>query len=150
MTIIKAISAFVVGAVVVGLVGYYGGIFSNNVQASYQGRVVTSQVQQRVRTADFAQATYEQFFNDCNAVVADKAKIAQAQERVREMKLLPEDIFGTKGSKVADAVSDLTGLQQSQADTAARYNAAAAEYTRSQFLAQSLPARLVPPYQVTC
>lgn len=129
---------------------YYGGIIGNHVQANYQKRVVTSQVQQQVRTAAFAQATYEQFFTDCNDVLADNLKITQARSRVAAIKAEPNDQFGQKAGRVADAVSDLTGLQQIQADTAARYNAAASEYTRGQFLDASLPAQIAPPYNVAC
>lgn len=129
---------------------YYGGIIGNNAQANYNGRVVTSKVQQNVRTAAFAQDAYEQFFNDCNAVVADNAKIDIARQRVAEAKTAPEDAFGTKASKVADAEADLAGVQQAQVDTAARYNAAAAEYTRGQFLDASLPARLDAPFNISC
>lgn len=132
------------------VISYYGGILGNRVQANYNGRVVTSKVQQNVRTAAFAQEVYEQFFDDCNAVVADNQKIAIARKRVAAAKSAPDDSFGTKSGKVADAEADLTGVQQAQADTAARYNAAAAEYTRGQFLAESLPTRLDPPYDITC
>lgn len=139
----------VLGAgLIVGL--YYGGIIGNRLQANYQRRVVTSQVEQNVRRPDFAQATYEQFFNDCNAVVADNLKIGQAKQRIAAIRSLPDDALGRKQERLSDAITDLTGLQQIQADTAARYNAAAAEYTRGQFLAASLPARLDPPYDVDC
>lgn len=138
----------VVAGILLGL--YYGGILSNKAQAHYAKRVVTNQVQQRVRTAEFAQATYEQFFNDCNAVVADKAKIAQAKERVAAIRATPDDALDQKQQQLGQAITDLTGLQQIQAETAARYNANAAEYTRGQFLDASLPPRLDPPYNVTC
>lgn len=139
----------VVVAVVAG--SYYGGIIGNHVQASYNGRVVTSKVQQNVRTAAFAQAVYEQFFNDCNAVVAYNAQIEQAQQRVRQIKAEPDDQFGQKANHVADAISDLTGAQQAQVAVAARYNANASEYTRGQFLDASLPARINAPYDtVSC
>lgn len=140
-----------VALIAVALVAsYYGGILGNRIQANYNGRVVTSKVQQNVRTAPFAQAVYEQFFNDCNAVVADNAKIEIARERVAAVKSAPDDTFGTKAGRVADAEADLAGVQQSQVDTAARYNAAAAEYTRGQFRNASLPTQLTAPFNAVC
>jgi hypothetical protein len=151
MKVALAAVAGVVAVVAVALVvSYYAGILGNRVQASYQGRVVTSQVQQAVRSAPFAQETYEQFFDDCNAVVADNAKIEIARQRVAAAKAAPDDTFGTKAGKVADAEADLAGVQQAQVETAARYNAAAAEYTRGQFLDASLPTRLEAPYDTPC
>jgi hypothetical protein len=130
---------------------YYLGIFGNNVSANFNKRVVTAQVQQKVRTPDFAQATYEQFFNDCNAVVADNAKIELASQRVAAIKAGPDDQFGQKAARLSDAISDLTGVQQAQVETAARYNANASEYTRGQFLDRSLPPRINPPFtSVSC
>lgn len=145
------IAVAVLGGVLVAVSLYYGGIVGNHLRANYQKRVVTSQVEQRVRTPEFAQAAYERFFEDCNAVVADNAKIKIAKQRVRAAKAAPNDVFGTKAAKVSDAESDLAGVEQSQAETAAFYNAAASEYTRGQFLAENLPAELVAPYtNVSC
>lgn len=156
----KALGKIIVGvsvtlasvAIVVGVyaAAYYGGIVGNHVQANYQKRVVTDQVQQVVRTAGFAQAAYESFFNDCNAILADNLKITQARTRIAVLRQAPTDSFGQSSQRVADAVTDLTGLQQIQVDTAARYNADAAEYTRGQFLAASLPSHIDPPYNITC
>lgn len=129
---------------------YYGGVISNNVQANYNKRVVTAQVQQSVRTKEFAQAAYEQFFKDCNDVVAMNGQLEAAKLRIEALKGLPDDVYGTKAQKVADAISDETGLEQGQQAVAARYNANAAEYTRGQFLDQNLPARLDPPYNYQC
>lgn len=140
--------AAIVAAVWAG--AYYLGIVGSHVAASSARRTVTNRIQQSVNTPAFAQTAYEQFFNDCNAVVADNLKIGQAQQRVTALKSLPSDSFGQNATKLADALTDLTGLRQAQADTAARYNAAASEYTRGQFLAASLPAHLDPPYSVTC
>lgn len=148
--VIRAASAVILGVIAILVASYYGGIIGNHVQANYQKRVVTSKVQQQVRTAAFAQAVYEQFFTDCNAVLADNAKIEIARQRVASAKAAPDDTFGTKAGKVSDAEADLAGIQAIQVDTAARYNAAASEYTRGQFLAQSLPPQLVAPFNVTC
>lgn len=141
-------AGIIVAAVVAA--SYYGGIWGNHVQARYQKRVVTSQVEQGVRTAQFAQAAYESFFNQCAAVVADNAKIDLAQKRVAAAKALPDDAFGQKATSVSNAETDLTGLQQSQAGIAAQYNADAQEYTRGQFLDANLPPRLDSPYKYAC
>lgn len=145
---VGAVAAGIAAIVLIIAVSYYTGVVGNHVQASYNGRVVTSKVQQNVRTPAFAQAVYEQFFEDCNAVVAFNTQIAQAEQRVLAMKAVPDDQFGQKAGRVADAISDLTGVRQAQVATAARYNAAASEYTRGQFLDSSLPARINEPYTV--
>lgn len=153
LKVLAWVGGVLIAAVVIGLVWlvtFWLGVFNANVKASSAKRTVTARVEQKVRGADFAQAAYEQFFNDCNAVVADNAKIDIARQRVAEAKTAPEDAFGTKASKVADAEADLAGVQQAQVDTAARYNAAAAEYTRGQFLDASLPARLDAPFNISC
>jgi hypothetical protein len=146
LTALKALVGLLAAAVIAVVATYYGGIWGNHLQANYAKRVVTSQVEQQLRTAQFAQATYEQFFDDCNAVLADNEKIAQAQERVKELGSQPDDQFGQKQTKVADAIADLAGIQAARADTVARYNANAAEYTRGQFRDANLPSRITPPY----
>lgn len=126
---------------------YWGGVLSNNVQASYNKRVVTSKIEQNVNTATFAQATYEQFFSDCNAYVAMNTQIDAAKQRVADAKtnvLAATDGLSKSQALQAEsaAEADLTGAIQQQANVAARYAAASAEYTRGQFKDANLPVSL--------
>jgi hypothetical protein len=127
---------------------YALGIVGNKTQASYNKRVVTSKIQQQINTADFAQQTYEQFYNECNKVVALNAQIAQLKERLAEAKQLPND--ATKSQQVGAAITDLTGAEALQTQIAADYNAQSEQWTRAAFKDANLPARLDPPYDVSC
>ena len=127
----------------------YGlGVIGNKTQASFNKRVVTSKIVQKINTADFAQATYEQFFNECNRVSALNDQIEQARQRLAEVKQLPEDV--TKSQQVGAAITDLNGVQSLQTQIAADYNAQSEAWTRVAFKDASLPPRLNPPYDVSC
>jgi hypothetical protein len=116
------------------LVGsYYGGIIGNHVKANYAKRTVTSKVQQRVRTAVFAQSVYEGYFNECAAVKTIEASLDA------QYNLLDSATTDADKSRINTNIGGLIGAR---ADAINQYNADAAEYTRGQFLASNLPARL--------
>lgn len=113
--------------------GYYLGILGNKVQANYQKRVVTYQVQQRVRTAVFAQTAYEQFFNLCASVQSDEATLdAQYAELAQTTDPSNRDRIET----------NITALIAARADSINTYNAQAHEYTHGQFLDRDLPFQI--------
>lgn len=124
-------------AVVVGLVSYYGGVLGNSVQANYNKRVVTSKIQQKVRTPEFAQGQYETFFNLCAAVQTAEASLEQQYAQLA-LATAPED-------KTRININ-VGGLIATRADAVNQYNADATEYTRGQFLASNLPSRLSAGY----
>lgn len=126
-------------AVIAGIsVGsYYLGIFGNHVQANYQKRVVTSQVQQQVRTAAFAQTAYEQFFDLCASVQTDEVTLDASL--TQEKTASPDDKSRLE--------TNIVGLLAARADSINTYNAQAREYTHGQFRDSNLPFRLpVGPY----
>jgi hypothetical protein len=126
------------------------GIFSNKVQAQYNKAVLHSKVEQKVNDPTKAITNYEQFFSDCTAIQAANEQIAAARTRLAAVERSPDDGFGQKAGRVADAQADLTGVIQNRASIAARYNAASQQQTRALFKDAGLPAQIGPPYIVTC
>jgi hypothetical protein len=135
----KNVAAALLAAGVVALAlfaAYYGGILGNRVQANYNKRVVTSQIQQRVRTPGFAQAAYERFFALCSSVQTAEVSIEQQKE------LLARAV----GSDRQRLEINVAGLVANRADAVNTYNTLAREYTSGQFLDQGLPTSLSLSY----
>lgn len=136
-----AIAGIVVGVlgafVLLGFGLYYGGIGANKVQANYNKRVVTSRVQKDVRQPGFARTVYERFFELCAGVQTSEASLEQQYAQL--------DTADTPEDRTRIRIN-IGGLVATRADAANTYNAAAAEYTRGQFLADSLPATISATY----
>ncbi len=116
----------------IGAGSYYGGIFGNKVQANYQKRVVTYQVQQKVRTADFAQAAYEHFFNLCGSV----------QDSEASLDALYAQLATAAAADKSQIETNITANIANRAQSINEYNNDSVEYTRGQFLDKNLPAKL--------
>lgn len=150
MKILGGIVATIATIAAILALTYYVGIIGNRVQANYARATVTTKIGQVINQPGFAQATYERFWQECEDVLADNAKIAQGVSRVTQIRAEPDDAFGQKAGRLADAISDVTGLEGLQTQVAADYNAASEEWTRDEFKAVGLPDRLDPPYHLIC
>lgn len=136
----SGLALIAIGVLILIIVGsYYGGILGNQVQANYNKRTVTNKVQQHVRTPAFAQAVYEGFFNTCAQVQTTEATLDAQYEELAAT---------TNSDDKVRILANIAGNKSARADYINQYNADAAEYTRGQFLASNLPARLSnEPYQ---
>jgi uncharacterized protein YcfJ len=128
-----------IGVIAVIFVGsYYGGIIGNHVQANYQKRVVTNQVQQAVRTPGFAQSAYERFFDLCASVQTAETNLGTQYGQLKN----------ATGDDKTRIDTNIAGLVSTRADAINTYNAEAAEYTHGQFRDRNLPYRLdTSPYK---
>lgn len=94
--------------------------------------------------------TYEQFYDDCRAVVALNAKIDNMQRELRERSAAynpKADSFGNEQKAIGSLRTNITGLRNQQADVAEQYNAKSSQTTRAQFKAADLPYTIDLPYE---
>lgn len=94
--------------------------------------------------AEYRIANYERFKNDCNAIVAQDAKIANAQDAV------DSEVRGKVNTfREQQVVQNLQALENVRAEQIAEYNAAASmNETRAKFKDAGLPDYIYPDTEI--
>lgn len=135
------------------------GVFGENVQAKYNKTVLKPRITQQVYQPDNALAIYANFRNDCRAVVALNVQIDNLEVRYQTAKAVlanGDNAVGTNAQAAADALNDLTGAKNQQANVAEKYNANSANFSKNVFKNlggddPELPYRIEAPYtNVNC
>lgn len=146
MTWIKETSTWLLAGIVVLIVGLafafmavFGVGFFQRTTAGFRGG--TSAIEKTKGNGSFRIASYDAFFNLCNAVKAQEEKIPIAEKNVALFK-------GTDNE--ATAVANLSAIASERVTLINSYNAkAAGTATAGQFRASSLPFQIDPNQEVT-
>ena len=155
-----AIVASVLAILFVTMWVFAWGVFGENVQAKYNKAVLKPRITQTIYQPDNALAVYARFRNDCRAVVALNVQIANLEDRYNAAKAVADksdNAIGTNAQAAADALNDLTGAKNQQANVAEDYNARSANFSQTAFKDlggandPELPYRIEAPYtNVNC